>query len=92
MESAAGTEVPARGSVLELVRHCLTRLRAPARKLRLCESLSLGERRAVVVLEFEGARYLVGATPASITLLSRLADADQDGIGGFSQEGKPCEP
>jgi flagellar biogenesis protein FliO len=48
--------------------------RAP-RRLRLCESLPLGERRFVAVVEFERARFLVGGTPSSLVLLSRLADA-----------------
>ena len=48
--------------------------RAP-RRLRLCESLPLGERRFVAVVEFDRARFLVGGTPSSLVLLSRLADA-----------------
>ena len=44
------------------------------RRLRLCESLPLGERRFVAVVEFDGARFLVGGTPSSLVLLSRLAD------------------
>ena len=45
--------------------------RAPKR-LRLCESLPLGERRFVAVVEFEQTRFLVGGTPSSLVLLSRL--------------------
>ena len=48
--------------------------RAPKR-LRLCESLPLGERRFVAVVEFDEARFLVGGTPSSLVLLSRLQDA-----------------
>jgi len=48
--------------------------RAP-RRLRLCESLPLGERRFVAVVEFEDARFLVGGTASSMVLLSRLAGA-----------------
>jgi flagellar biogenesis protein FliO len=47
--------------------------RAP-RRLRLCESLPLGERRFVAVVEFENARFLLGGTPSALVLLSRLAD------------------
>jgi flagellar biogenesis protein FliO len=61
-------------------------LRRPARQLRLCESLSLGEKRLVAVLQFEGQRYLVGATGASITLLSKLPDS-----AGCSAKGEACE-
>lgn len=45
--------------------------RAP-RRLRLCDSLPLGERRFVAVVEFERARFLVGGTPSSLVLLARL--------------------
>jgi flagellar biogenesis protein FliO len=54
--------------------------RAP-RRLRLCESLPLGERRFVAVVEFDTARFLVGGTPSSLVLLSRLEDA-----GGAARE------
>lgn len=50
--------------------------RAPKR-LRLCESLALGERRFVAVVEFESARFLVGGTPSSLVLLSRLSNIDE---------------
>jgi flagellar biogenesis protein FliO len=59
------------GRVLRLSR------RAP-KSLRLCESLPLGERRFVAVVEFERARFLVGGTPSSVVLLSRLEDSQKD--------------
>lgn len=46
------------------------------RRLRLCESLPLGDRRFVAVVEFDSARFLVGGTPSSLVLLSQLADAE----------------
>lgn len=45
--------------------------RAP-RRLRLCESLPLGERRFIAVVEFEQSRFLVGGTSSSLVLLARL--------------------
>jgi hypothetical protein len=48
--------------------------RAPKR-LRLCESLPLGERRFVAVVQFEKTRFLVGGTSSSLVLLSRLQDS-----------------
>lgn len=45
--------------------------RAP-RRLRLCESLPLGERRFVAVVEYEESRFLLGGTSASLVLLARL--------------------
>jgi flagellar biogenesis protein FliO len=49
--------------------------RGRPRRLRLCESLPLGDRRFVAVVEFDSARFLVGGTPSSLVLLSQLADA-----------------
>ena len=46
--------------------------RRPARRLRLAESLALGERRFVAVIEFEQRRFLVGGTSTSVVLLARL--------------------
>lgn len=46
-----------------------------ARGLRLVESLSLGERRFVAVIEAEGQRLLIGATTQSVTLLAQLEPA-----------------
>jgi flagellar biogenesis protein FliO len=50
-------------------------VRREPRRLRLCESLPLGERRFVAVVEFDAARFLVGGTASSLVLLSRLEDA-----------------
>jgi len=59
--------------------------RGAPRRLRLCESLPLGERRFVAVVEFDRARFLVGGTPTSLVLLSRLAD-------GGGRAGDKAEP
>jgi len=61
--------------VLALWERALRLGRRAPRRLRLCESLALGERRFVAVVEFEAARFLVGGTPSSLVLLSRLEDA-----------------
>jgi flagellar biogenesis protein FliO len=45
--------------------------RAP-RRLRLSETLPLGERRFVAVIEFEHSRFLVGGTASSLVLLAQL--------------------
>lgn len=52
-------------------------VRRPPQRLRLCESLPLGERRFVAVVEFDAERFLVGGTPSSMVLLSRLPDCSQ---------------
>lgn len=48
------------------------RVRRTSRQLRLCESLSLGEKRVVAVIQYQGQRFLVGAGAQSVNLLSRL--------------------
>jgi flagellar biogenesis protein FliO len=47
----------------------------PARQLRLRETLALGERRFLAVVEFEQQRFLIGGTGSSVALLSHLPDA-----------------
>jgi len=48
--------------------------RRPPRRLRLCESVPLGDRRFVAVVEFENSRFLLGGTAGSLVLLARLKD------------------
>ena len=48
------------------------KVRRRQRSLQLCETLSLGERRFLMVVQFEGCRFLIGATNQSISLLERL--------------------
>lgn len=60
--------------VLALWERFLRLSRRAPRRLRLCESLPLGERRFVAVVEFDESRFLVGGTPSSLVLLSRLQD------------------
>ncbi|MGB2592291.1 MAG: flagellar biosynthetic protein FliO [Candidatus Acidiferrum sp.] len=48
------------------------RVRRRERSLRVCESLPLGEKRFLAVVQFEGRRFLIGATNQSISLLDRL--------------------
>lgn len=42
--------------------------------LTVRETVSLGDRRFVCVVEFECRRYLIGSSPSSVTLLSQLPD------------------
>jgi flagellar biogenesis protein FliO len=50
------------------------------RSLRLCESLPLGDRRFVAVVEFERSRFLVGGTSSSLVLLARIGEACPDAV------------
>jgi flagellar biogenesis protein FliO len=42
------------------------------RRLRLCEMLSLGEKRFVAVVEYGQEKFLLAGTPQNISLLKRL--------------------
>jgi flagellar biogenesis protein FliO len=43
--------------------------------LRLCETLSLGEKRFVAVIQFETQQFLVGGSARSVNLLARLGES-----------------
>jgi flagellar biogenesis protein FliO len=60
----------------DAVRDALRRVkvRRRVRSLRVCETLSLGERRLLLIVQFERRRFLIGATNQSISLLDRLDD------------------
>jgi flagellar biogenesis protein FliO len=59
------------------------------RKMRLCETLSLGERRFLALVVVERQRFLVGGTGSSVALLARLpSEPDSAQSAGMqSQEG-----
>jgi len=47
-----------------------------ARKnLRICESVSLGEKRFVAVVQVDEERFLIGGSSSSVSLLTRLSEA-----------------
>lgn len=50
--------------------------RSQSRPKALCvrETAGLGERRFVAVVQFERQRFLIGGSPASVTLLAQLPD------------------
>ena len=53
--------------------------------LSIRETASLGERRFVAVIQFERQRFLIGASPSSVTLLTQLPDDEapsNDSRGG----------
>jgi flagellar biogenesis protein FliO len=75
--------------VAELWGRVLRLSRRTPKSLRLCESLPLGERRFVAVVEFERARFLVGGTPSSVVLLSRLEDSGER-VEGAAETSEGC--
>jgi flagellar biogenesis protein FliO len=51
------------------------RVRKAPRRLRLCESLALGEKRFVAVIQFDTQQFLVGGGASSVNLLARLGES-----------------
>ena len=66
-------------SVVRFVRAAFGRFARPAfwkrqRDLRVCETLSLGNRNFVAVLGYQDQRFLIGGTPNSISVLADVSD------------------
>ena len=59
--------------LLEVVKS--VRIEHRQRRLRLCESLALGDKRSVAVVEFEEQRFLLGISSSGISLLQSLGPA-----------------
>ncbi len=68
--------------------------RVAPRRLRLCESLPLGERRFVAVVEFESSRFLLGGTSTSLVLLAQIGDAagERSRVAADARGGDSDEP
>jgi flagellar biogenesis protein FliO len=49
----------------------------PARKLQLRETVSLGNRGLLAVVQYQDQQFLLGCTNASIAMLAQLADSPQ---------------
>lgn len=56
------------------------------RRLRLCESLALGEKRSVAVVEFEEQRFLLGISSSGISLLQSLGPAGSAGESARAEQ------
>lgn len=56
------------------------------RQLRISESVSLGDRRFIAVLEFADARYLVGGTSSSLVLLAQLEKGSVPALAAHGTE------
>ena len=53
-------------------------IRRRERALKLCESLSLGERRLLALVECEGERLLLGVTNQSVTVVKQWSPRNPD--------------
>jgi flagellar biogenesis protein FliO len=65
--------------------HRRWRVRSP-KQLQLCESLALGERRFVAVVQFEQRRFLIGATANSVAMLAELSGNKDRGANAHPEE------
>ncbi len=61
------------------------------RRLRVCETLSLGDRRFLAVIEFDRQEFLVGGTGSSLELMARLQQGRVIAEPPMSVESAPWE-
>ena len=75
MRSAGGTDMR-ENYLARMLRWLLARGRSwgshPSRQLRLRETLALGERRFIAVVEFERQKFLIAGTGSSVAMLAAL--------------------
>jgi hypothetical protein len=58
--------------------------RGVSRRLKVAETVSLGEKRFVSILQVDGEQFLVGGSPSNIVLLAKLeAKPETLGAGSF---------
>jgi flagellar biogenesis protein FliO len=62
------------------------RVRRTERSLRVCESLAIGERRFLLVVQCDRRRYLIGAAAQTVTLLDRLDEPRDPALDEISSE------
>lgn len=83
-----GNSVPHAGQAKSFAGALVARLRAmfaevrfqrSPRRLKLCETLSLGDKRTLVVVEYENARFLIASTPQRVSLLKTIGILSEDG-------------
>ena len=61
------------------------------KNLKIVESLGMGDRRSIALVEVGGKRFLIGSTPQQINLLTALPEhfsliAEENGIDGVKEE------
>jgi flagellar biogenesis protein FliO len=61
-------------STLKWITHRV-KVRQAHKSLRVCENVSLGEKRFVAVVQVNDERFLIGGSAGSVSLLSRLQEA-----------------
>jgi flagellar biogenesis protein FliO len=58
------------------------RIERRTRRLKLCETLSLGDKRLIALVECENRRFLIAATGQNISLLETLTVPDAPDVSG----------
>jgi|SRR5271157_900474 len=61
------------------------------KQLSVRETAALGDRRFVSVIQFERRRFLIGSSPSSVTLLSRLPDECGNGEEAGDDKGEKSD-
>ena len=61
----------------------------PERRLRLCETLSLGEKRFIAVVEYGKQKFLLAGTPQNISLLQSLGESVRETDRASQPESEP---
>ena len=57
-----------------------------SRRLRVAETISLGEKRSVAIVQVDGAQYLIGSSPSSVQLLAVLDRVEAPLAAGATEE------
>ena len=55
--------------------HAARQVQQARKNLRVCENVSLGEKRFVAVVQVDEERFLIGGSSGSVSLLTRLQEA-----------------
>jgi len=77
-----GRRVAISSTLTQIMRTLLERLqgmrtaRLASKKLRVCETVGLGEKRSLCLIQVDGRRFLVGSAPAGISVLAELEKSD----------------
>ena len=71
------------GGVMKLLRS--VRISGRTRSVRVCETLALGERRQLLLVEWDSRKYLIGASQSGFTVLDR---SEKKGKAAAAREGE----
>jgi len=61
-------------------------LQLSSRRLRVAETISLGEKRTISIITVDGAQYLIGSSSGGVQLLTRLDQPVENTGTGLTSE------